>query len=131
MIRLESQSLAREELSDALYSSRGGGLSTRGSGSDSIIHVTLGPSHVPERVSFWRSKWPTVTALNFAEGREFHMRLRQNRSTGIYLVYGSLTLPNKEVRQRGRFCRSLRGVEQAIVILRQELELSPSKRIGP
>lgn len=106
-------------------------LVNRSSGGDNIIHVELGPQQDPPRIRILRSAWPTVTALNFAEGREFHMRLRRHSPTGIFLVYGSVTLSNKTVRQRGHLCRTLAAIEAVIPILRRELELEPAKAFNP
>lgn len=93
---------------------------------DTLIQVELGPHVRPSIIRIWRRAWPTVTALNFAEGHEFHMRLRRHTPTGIYLVYGSVTLPNKEVRQRGHLCRTIADVERVIPLLRRELQIPPS-----
>lgn len=119
----------RDDDLSALYAESGSSTITPVSGAanrmvaDSIIHVELGPHVRPSRIRILRSAWPTVTALNFAEGREFHMRLRRHTPTGIYLVYGSVTLPTKEVRQRGHLCRTIADVERIIPLLRRELQI--------
>jgi hypothetical protein len=90
---------------------------------DAIILVTLGPSQIPARIAIKRSAWPSRTALNYSEGREFHLRLRQHEGTGVYLVYGSVTRPDGSLIQRGHLCRTLADVERVIPLLRKELGL--------
>lgn len=93
------------------------------------IMIHLGPSCRPEVINILRSQWPTETALNFSEGREFHMRLRRHRATGYYVVYGSVTRAKNDPRQsifaevlmRGRVCRTLAAAQKAVAIIRQEL----------
>ena len=88
----------------------------------------------------WRSAWPTITALNYAQGREFHVRLRQHKSSGVCLVYGSVHINPKnrdrqtifaEVIQRGRLCRSVAQVHQAIEIIKQELGIEGPGKLPP
>lgn len=100
--------------------------------SDAIILVTLGPQQIPQRIAIRRSAWPSRTALNFSEGREFHMRLRQHDKTGVYLVYGSVTRHDGSLIQRGHLCRTLDAVGRVIPLLRKELGL-PEKpgQLGP
>ena len=122
----ESRELARlAELVD----SRGQAIK-RPSGADTIIVIHLGPGQVPEVAHISRQAWPTVTALNFSEGREFHVRLRRHGPTGVFLVYASVSLSKKtqnlpsifgDVVQRGRVCRTLPQVSSAVGDLKREL----------
>ena len=86
------------------------------------IVIELGPGQTPSVIVIPRRNWKTVTALNFAEGREFHMRLRTNGTH--FIVYGSMTQQNGQVIQRGRICRNMIEVERAMPVLRAELGLS-------
>jgi hypothetical protein len=90
---------------------------------DATILVTLGPEQTPSRIAIRRSAWPSLTTLNYSEGREFHVRLRQHTGTGVYLVYGSVTRPDRSIIQRGHLCRTLGDVERVIPLLRKELGL--------
>ncbi len=93
-----------------------------------VIH--LGPGKSPEYILLERSAWKTVTALNFAEGREFHMRLRTNGRH--FVVYGSIhRLDTGTVMQRGFICRSMVDVERCIPTLRKELGLDKPGLLKP
>jgi hypothetical protein len=98
---------------------------------DATILVTLGPNQTPSRIAIRRSAWPSRTALNFSEGREFHMRLRQHTGTGVYLVYGSVTRPDGSIVQRGHLCRSLADVSRIIPLLRKELGIEAPGKLEP
>lgn len=117
------------------------GYPPRASAGDSIITIHMGPGCQPEVARIRRSQWKTVTALNFSEGREFHMRLRRYGNTNYFIVYGSVTRSSKnqhlptifgDVIQRGRLCQGLDQVKAAIPILRHELGLPvASERLPP
>jgi len=107
---------------------------------DCLIVIHLGPAQRPEIARIWKSQWPTVTALNYSEGREFHVRLRRHDKTGYFLVYASVTRTSKnadkqsifaEVLQRGRVCRSLDQVKAAIPIIKKELGIEHERMLPP
>lgn len=118
-----------------IVDARGRALHVAGGHADTLITVHMGPGQTPEVARFWRKEWPTVTALNYSQGREFHVRLRQHRASGVCLVYGSVNLTDKnrhrpsifgDVIQRGRLCRSPQQITAAIVAIKEELGISPS-----
>lgn len=92
-----------------------------------VIH--LGPGKSPEWILLDRSRWKTVTALNYAQRGEFHMRLRTNGQH--FIVYGSHSRVPNHCEQRGYICRSMADVERAIPLLRKELGLEKPGLIGP
>ncbi len=104
---------------------------------DSIIVIHLGPGQVPEVAHILRSQWKTVTALNYALGCEFHVRLRQHQPSGVCIVYASVSRSSKnrdarsifgDVVQRGRVVRTPDQIKAAIVEIRKELGIeSPGK----
>lgn len=107
---------------------------------DSIIVIHMGPTQVPAVARILRSQWPSIESLNFAQGQEFHIRMRQHKKTGVCLVYCSISWDDRhprfgpdgkkmarpqsifdEVVQRGRLCRNQGQFEAALVDIRREL----------
>ena len=109
----------------------------KSSAGDSVITVHMGPDQTPQVAHFWRSAWPTVTTLNYSQGLEFHVRLRQHRASGVCIVYGSVSITPQnrhqpsifgDVVQRGRLCRNLSQVHAAIETIKKELGIEgPAK----
>lgn len=136
LARTDSRELAA---SAGIVDARGRSLATAGRG-DSVIIIHLGPDQSPEVARILRSHWPTITALNYAEDREFHVRLRQHRLSGVCLVYASVTRTEKnrsapsifgDVVQRGRLVRSPDGFPAAIAEIRRELGITGHGKLTP
>ncbi len=107
---------------------------------DSIIIIHMGPGQTPEVARILRSAWPTVTALNYSQEREFHVRLRQHSATKVCIVYASVGHTSKnrhqpsifgDVIQRGRLARTPEQIKAAIVEIKKELGIESSDRLGP
>jgi hypothetical protein len=137
-IELASQ-LELAQLS-GIVDARGRFLNRAGQSTDTLITIHLGPDQTPQVARLWRRAWPTVTALNFSQGREFHVRLRQHQASGVCLVYGSVSITPKnrhqhsifaEVVQRGRLCRNLSQVHAAIETIKKELGIPPFGGTSP
>jgi len=101
---------------------------------DSIIVIHLGPDQTPEVARILRSQWPTVTALNYAQEREFHVRLRRHSVTGVFLVYASVGISSKnkgrksifgDIIQRGRIAKTPDQIKAGIEEIRAELGIPP------
>jgi hypothetical protein len=102
---------------------------------DSIITIHLGPSQVPEVARILRSEWPTITAFNPNVGPEFHVRMRQHKTSKVCIIYASVdsrAAPRGarsifgDVTQRGRVVRTPQQIETAIDEIRRELGIQAS-----
>lgn len=107
---------------------------------DSIIVIHLGPDQRPEVAHILRSQWPTVTTLNYAQEREFHVRLRQHKGTGVCIVYASVGQSPKnrhrksifgDVIQRGRLARTPEQIKAGIEQIRIELGITREELLRP
>lgn len=106
---------------------------------DSVIIIHLGPGQRPEVANILRSQWPTVTALNYAQEREFHVRLRRHKGTGIFIVYASVGFSDKnrsqksifgDILQRGRVALTPAQIKAGIEEIRAELGIERQGILG-
>lgn len=141
LARIAQEELAiAANLSNLVNGHARGAITPHAPSGDSVIVIQMGPTQVPAVARILRSQWPSITALNFNQGQEFHVRLRQHKKTGVCLVYCSISWDDKhprlgpdgkkmarpssifsEVVQRGRLCRDQSQFEAAIADIRREL----------
>ncbi len=124
-----------------IVDSKGREIAPRATAGDSVIVIHLGPDQTPQVARILRSAWPSVTDLNYSDGKEFHIRLRQHKPTGVCLVYASVSrntperrsIPSifAEVVMRGRVCRTREQIHAKIEEISRELKVKGSDKLSP